>query len=315
MECPFLREARVKSCQASAYRKMIVDAAATSCDERCSSPDYVRCPAAAARLSGPAGTTHCPFLREALAEYCGAAPVTRYIPATPALLSRCKTDSHLYCDLFRVMSGECPPAATAEGHELGAGTMEMATVPAHLSLSPNHMWLDVAADGQCHVGIDAFVAALLGTVDKVSFINGRVSARPVAVLSMGGVDLQMVFPNPMSVTAANVYLRTEPSRLTADPYGAGWLFEGNADALPGGRQALGAGLLPGERAAAWLSEESGRLDAFVHERLARPQADGTRCIADGGRVIAPLAPHLDHDALIDLFNEFFAPQRGWGRSW
>lgn len=313
MECPFLREARVKSCQASAYRKMIVDAAATSCDERCSSPDYVRCPAAAARLSGPAGTAHCPFLREALAEYCGAAPVTRYIPATPALLSRCKTDSHLYCDLFRLMTGECPPAAGDE--QAAADPMQTAAVPAHLWLSPNHMWLDVAEDGQSHIGIDAFLAALLGTVDRISFVHGRVAARPVAVLTLGGVGLQMIFPNPMSVTAANVYLRTEPSRLTADPYGAGWLFEGNADALPGGRQALCDGLLAGGRAAAWLAEESGHLDAFVRERLSRPQSDGSRCVADGGRVTAPLAPHLDHDSLIDLFNEFFAPQRGWGRSW
>jgi glycine cleavage system H lipoate-binding protein len=315
-------DTRVKYCQASIYRKMIVQRGSDVLHERCSSPTHVDCPAAPPMLREQEPVrAHCPFLREAHAEYCGAASLTRYIPASDALLSRCKSDGHLYCELYMTCadpSGERLLSQTSSATQSARmPVVDDVPVPANLYYAPNHMWLDVAEDGNCHVGIDAFLARVLGTVEAVSFVKPRSVDRPVAVLTVEGVDMQMAFPNAMQSLVSNVYLRTAPAKLTADPYGAGWLFEGtDPDARDGrGGTAVRAGLLHGEAAARWIADESERLSAFVHERVAHPAAGGEVCMADGGGFAFGVVQHLERDDRISLFNEFFAPQTGWRRSW
>lgn len=321
MKCPFLKEAKVKSCEATAYRKMLLSESTDSGTERCSTPGYAACHAAAARLAGRPVGDRCPFLHEAQAEFCGAASVTRFIPATNDLLSHCNSDGHLYCELYLVHAdpqGERRPhpAASRDGAPPGPPAVEGVLVPPSLSFAPNHMWLDVADDGCCHVGIDAFASRVLGSVDRVTFVTGGKLTRPIAVLRVNSVDVQMAFPNPLHLVAANVYLRTAPAKLTDDPYGAGWLFEAvepvTAGAPLGGRAR--EGLLAGASALSWMRDETARLNDFVHQRLARPDADGMRVMADGGSFAEGPAAHLDHEELLNLVSEFFAPQVGWRRS-
>ncbi len=315
MDCAFLREANVRSCGASAFRKMILETA-TAHGERCGSGRYVECPAAASQLHGEPVEPHCPFLQESRAEFCGAAPVVRYIPANGGALSRCHSDAHFYCDLYLACAdpeGRRLPGAHA-GPDGEVADVDGIPVPAHLAYAANHMWLDVAADGDRHVGIDAFLAHAVGTVEKVGFATARYNDRAIAILTVNGVDLQMVFPNPMHAIAANVYLRTAPEKLTEDPYGAGWLFEAAAPPPTEWQDPIRDGLIDGARAVDWIRAESDRLAAFAHERAARPDAEGMRLAADGGRAGRAIASHLDRDDLILLYNEFFAPHVSLRRS-
>jgi len=143
MRCPFLQEALVKYCQASAYRKMIVDAARDAGHERCSSPSWHACRAAASHMDmdGASELESCPFLHEARVEYCGGAPVQRYIPASDALLSHCSSDAHRFCEVWLAHAdptGErLLPAPGHERHAIqGDGTplVDGIPVPLHLSL-------------------------------------------------------------------------------------------------------------------------------------------------------------------------------------
>jgi glycine cleavage system H lipoate-binding protein len=299
MECPFLRHAMVKFCQVSAYRKMILESASDPSAERCSSPRYADCPAAAARLGNLPPAEHCPFLQESEVEFCGGAPVTKYIPAAETLLSRCESDGHFYCDLYLVH-------ADPLGDRIQDGPIR---VPEHLFYAPNHLWLDVAADGLCHIGIDGFLARVIGTADQISFVTTRGSDRAVAVVTAHGVDLPLVFPNPLSGIAPNFYLRTTPSKLTADPYGTGWMFEGiDRD------ETARAGLIPGDKAAPWIEEETRRLNDFVHELAARVGEEGTVVMADGGQAVEGIAGQLERGDLINLLQTFFAPDARWRRN-
>lgn len=326
MKCPFLRDAKLRSCEASAYRKPILEESTAAVGERCSSVSFAECAAAAARLAAgdeSVQESHCPFLREAHMEYCGAASIPKYVPATNDVLSRCKTDSHLYCELYMTLAdptGERLPHIRDRRERGGIAEstphVDGVPVPANLSYSRNHMWLDVAPDGYCHVGIDGFLAMVLGEVEKISFVTSRAVARPVAMLTVHGVDLQMMFPNEMHQTAPNFYLRTNPSKLTEDPYGAGWLFEGveaSATGRPGNR--VRAGLLPGPKAVEWFEQEANRLAGFVHDRIAHTSQDGGSFLCDGGRVAPGLVAHLDREDLLNLYSEFFASHSGWRRSW
>lgn len=322
MRCRFLSDANVRFCEASAFRKMIAETA--TADERCSSADWVSCPAAASRLPGEVDGTRCPFLQDALMQFCAAAPVRKYIPASDALLPRCNSDDHLYCELYlakadpegfrlpepQTGSRRCPTAARPV-------TVDGIPVPSRLSYTPNHMWLDVAEDGHCHVGIDGFLAHVIGEVEKIGFVTSRTLDRPIAVLTVNGADLQMAFPNPLQNTAANFYLRTNSAKLTTDPYGAGWLFEGIEPTLHGAPAgaAMRSGLIPAENAARWVYAEVMRLGEWVRARISQPCGDGSRLMTDGGTVERGLASRLDHEGVIDLFNEFFSPLLAWRRPW
>jgi glycine cleavage system H lipoate-binding protein len=317
MRCPFLHEVRVKFCRATAFRKMIPESARDVGHERCSSTAYVGCSAVPAGVTGQAIGPSCPHLQDATAEYCGASPVRRYVPANDAPLSRCSCGGHRFCELYLATAdprGERLPGNTGLARPSSPGcptvVVDGIPVPGHLSYSPNHMWLDVDQDGRCHVGIDAFLARVVGHADMISFVtSGRGSDRPVVVLTVDGVDLQLVFPHPLAEAAVNAHLRIDPAKLTADPYGAGWLFEGVEPATLGASvgAALQAGLIPGERAARWFVAEGTRLLEFLHGRIVQPAAVGTRLAADGGRIEAGLAARLQRELRISLFNEFFSP--------
>lgn len=316
MKCPFLKDASVKYCEASAYRKMLLKDAISAQSERCSTSAWRACPAARLRDSDPSHE-RCPFLHEAQAEYCGAASVTKFIPATNDLLSRCNSDGHLYCELFLVHADPVGERRPHHRSGLPADDPSAAGVPMphDLRFSPNHMWLDVSDDGSCHIGIDAFAAKVLGPVERVTFVPQRSGSCPTAVLHVNGVDVSMVFPEPHAVSA-NVYLRTSPAKLTEDPYGAGWLFECSERpaAAPGvDANATGAKLLSGSEAVAWMQDEMRRLNEFVQERIACHDVGGIRSMADGGTVEDGLAAHLDRDDLIALASDFFTAQADWRR--
>jgi glycine cleavage system H lipoate-binding protein len=184
-------------------------------------------------------------------------------------------------------------------------------VPEWLKYAPNHMWLDMAEDGYCHVGIDALLAKVLNHVDRIGFLTTRGEQRPAAVLSVGGIDLQVLFPNPIRITATNTYLRANPAKLTSDPYRLGWLFEGVA---AGDDPATAtSGLLDGgEAATRWMTGEVDRLSRHVHELTCGSQEHGL--MADGGSFAPDLLQHLDRARTLDLFHAFFSPSVEWTRS-
>jgi hypothetical protein len=176
------------------------------------------------------------------------------------------------------------------------------------------MWLDIGSDGMCHIGIDALLAAVIGTVERITYVTGNGVQRPAAVLRVNGTDLSMVFPNPLQLTASHVYLRANPDNLTADPYRLGWLFEGRANPLvSGSEEILTAGLLQGEEAASWMTAEAERITQFVHECAAAPNGTGEALVADGGTFGPDLLQHLDRDQMLNLWNRFFSPYASWTR--
>ncbi len=315
MRCPFLREAQVKYCQASPFKKMILRAPEHDTPERCSSREYAHCPSAKHLHEGFSDPGHCPFLRESPVQYCSAASVTKFIPYSESILSRCGSESHRYCDLYLALAS--PPSAgsplnaggfpAGEGAAAGDETVDGIQVRTGLFYSTNHMWLDVNEDGYCHVGVDAFVTRVLGSIDRLAFIAAKGISRPTAILTVRGADLQMVFPNSMLLTRPNSYLRANPEKLLSDPYGVGWLFEGEpATRDYAGRADLLDELIPGKSAPGWTQEEVRRLVIFIHERFAHSDARGEALMPDGGGFAPGLVGHMNRDDILTLFNEFFS---------
>jgi len=294
MKCPFLKEARVKYCDKSAFRKMI-RVAGNVAQETCSSARYKQC-AVYGRYAEDSQDRQCPYLRESLAQYCAASTISRFIPYSEPLLSRCGSDSYRYCDVY--LGAANPPAQAADGkRDASVGGIR---VPTWLDYSANHMWLDAANGGSCHLGLDAFLTRVLGTVERITFLKQTGVHRPSAVLTVRGVDLEVVFPNPILLTASNLYLRANPAKLTLDPYGMGWLFQGVQ--LPG-QPPVTSGLIHGDAIVPWIEREIGRMSAFLAECWI--SRHGATLMNDGGVFSTDVLQQLNREETLRLFHEFF----------
>jgi glycine cleavage system H lipoate-binding protein len=257
--------------------------------ETCSWPRYEQCAVYASyaeEAQNEQCLPQCPYLRESVAQYCAASAVSRLVPYSDPLLSRCGSDSYRYCDVYLATAN--PPVQAAGGSR--DCTVGGIRVPTWLHYSANHMWLDAAKGGSCHFGLDAFLTRVLGTVERITFLKQSGVHCPSAVLTVRGVDLEVVFPNPILLTASNLYLRANPSKLTADPYGMGWLFQGVQ--LPG-QPPVTSGLIQGDAVLPWMEREVGRMSAFLG------------LVNDGGVFTPDILPHLNREQTQRLFHEFF----------
>ncbi len=295
MTCPFLNEAQVKYCQTSSVRKLIPIAAVGRAADKCSSADHLTCPVfrahpvqGAEETAGDAATCGaCPFLGESLMQYCAAAPVVKMVPYSESLLARCGSDRFRYCELYLSMAH---PRIVAE-------EVDGIPVPEWLRYSTNHMWLDVGEDGYCHAGIDGFLSRALGRAERISYVWQQGQHRATAVVTVNGVDHELVFPNPFLMTSCNLYLRADPSRLTAEPYTSGWLFEGKP------APETSANLLQGAAARHWMEQEQRRINEFLQQQ---PGPNGPLA-ADGGLFAPGLAQYLDQEQMRAMFHTFFSP--------
>lgn len=320
MRCPFLKEAQVKYCRASAFRKMIVRVPGQPDADLCTSSAYESCPVYKQHHPDLPGQSHCPYLQEALMQYCGAASVTKYIPYSEAALSPCGTESHKYCELFLSMAHpdrthfHDPWDGVADVCEGSAEefVVEGIRVPGWLYYSGNHMWADQGSEGKIHIGIDAFLAGMLGSIERILFVTPSGIHRPTVVLTVNGTDLQLVFPARVHITAVNSYLRSQPEVLLADPYARGWLFEGTClnDAGTSTTAEGCPGLQTGANAAAWMREEVQRAARIAHEVSHTLDDQGVIAMADGGTAQPGFLRLLDREQMLQVFNEFFSPFAG-----
>lgn len=277
MGCPFLKEGRARYCHAAPVRKLILDGPGAADGGKCASAAHRKC-----ELVAPdaAETARCPHLEEIRVQYCGVSSITKLVPFSDSELSSCTSNSYRYCDSYLALAR--PHASSPDSQ---------------LLFSPNHFWLDHEESGLCHIGIDGFLADVAGKVDGVTFATLHGTHCPAVALTIHGVEWPMSFPNPLMIQRVNSRLRSDPARVAADPYGAGWFFEGYE--VP---ERTRAGLVSGKQAEAWQAEEQVRLEREIHEI----HAPG----GDGGSPIHGVAQLLERQHLVCLFQHFFC-KRGW----
>ena len=110
----------------------------------------------------------------------------------------------------------------------------------------------------------------------------------------------MYFPTRFCVTASNVYLRANPAKLTADPYGMGWLFQGVQ--LPD-QPAVAAGAIHGDAILPWIEREVGRMSEFLSQCWNARHGGGL--MNDGGVFSEGILQLLNREEMLGLFHEFF----------
>ncbi len=178
--------------------------------------------------------------------------------------------------------------------------MKVPQPPQGVFLDSAHTWLRITSDGRLRVGIDDFLAEAVGPIDKVEVApHGSTIERGSPLLTLFVKGRKLVVPSPASgtVMSANDKALRDPSAVSRDPYGAGWL----ASVWTRDHHAAIAPLRIGAAATAFLRDELARLADFMvpSQTMARVPV-----MADGGLPGKGSAASLD-DKSWDTFSRQF----------
>jgi glycine cleavage system H lipoate-binding protein len=104
--------------------------------------------------------------------------------------------------------------------------MKVPQPPQGVFLDSAHTWLRITSDGRLRVGIDDFLAEAVGPVDRVELPpQGSTVERGDPLFTLFVKGRMLVVPSPASGTlmSANDKALRDPSSLSRDPYGSGWV--------------------------------------------------------------------------------------------
>jgi glycine cleavage system H protein len=171
------------------------------------------------------------------------------------------------------------------------------SVPDNLRYHPGHTWALSESPNLVRVGLDDFASKLSGNVEQVNLPQrGQWIRQGQKVWSIvrNGVKVDMVSPIEGSVADVNDAVASDPSLLSKDPYGEGWMVTVQApDAKTSFRNLLGGAL------ARWWTEESSM-------RLQRMMPSALGALAqDGGVAVNDLASTLPDEQWVKVTREFF----------
>jgi hypothetical protein len=142
---------------------------------------------------------------------------------------------------------------------------------------------------------------MLGMVTRIEFPVVRGDARPLAVVTVNGLQVPITFPEPASRHTVNLYLRAHPERLTEEPYTRGWLFEAQIESEPARDRFARA-----EEMRSRIGEQARSLQEYLHEAV--PGHAG-----DGGLFERGLLGSLPRTEALRIYHEYNPQSAGWNR--
>lgn len=108
-----------------------------------------------------------------------------------------------------------------------------ARFPTHLKYAKNHMWSTQRDTGVLRLGFSAYAVRLL---QDVYFLEWHVDADSIVTerallgaIESSKAESDLFAPLSGRLTRFNEELLSDPSAINVDKYGAGWLFEMEAD--------------------------------------------------------------------------------------
>ena len=172
-------------------------------------------------------------------------------------------------------------------------------IPKGYSFHPGHTWALEENTRNVRVGIDGLAAELLGKVDKIEIeplYRWIRQGQKVWTLHQDGIAVDMVSPIEGVVVAANPNVLRDPSVLTKDPYGEGWVLIVQSPMVKDNLK----NLLRGPLVRAWMESSLNSLKELVWR--CSPQLAFAQ---DGGVPVSGLLARVDEDLRVQLIREFF----------
>lgn len=174
-----------------------------------------------------------------------------------------------------------------------------ASIPDSVELATNHTWLKEDPQGVITVGVDEFLAGLLGAVEDIVLppIGNTVTpAVSEIALRHGGKSLDLASPVVGQVVEVNDEVRKDPALARKDPYGAGWLLK-----LAPKRDREVHRLFVVPRPVEWLKKQMDLAKEFFTARAGSAQL---ATLYDGGLPVEGLLKNYDAETWKEFSNSF-----------
>jgi len=156
-------------------------------------------------------------------------------------------------------------------------------MPHNLRYHPNHIWMKGEPDGTVRIGFDDFAQRLVGAIRQIDMLtfdihqmgkNGSESFLKGWDVYCDGKSVRIVSPLQGRIVDVNSRLGQEPSSISEDPYGEGWLCtimpESDADHMEAA--------ISGKEVDRWMKEEVNRLRHYTSDQ-------GIAVLQDGGELV------------------------------
>lgn len=169
-------------------------------------------------------------------------------------------------------------------------------VPKNYAFHPGHAWVLDEGRQNARVGLDAFGSNLLGPVDRLEVVpvNRWVrQGQKLCTLTHEGFSVELLSPIEGVVITVNEQAQRDPSLLSKDPYGNGWICAIKSPEL----QTNVKNLISGAMVVPWMQHSMKRLTAMT--------ANLGAAAADGGLPMPGVLTKLDADAQKTIAKEFF----------
>lgn len=176
------------------------------------------------------------------------------------------------------------------------------TAPPGIFLDRRHAWARLATDGSVRVGIDAFLAGVLGEAEDVEAPpRGKRIRRGETLFRIRAGGRRLAVPAPVDgeVVRAHGDVLSRPWVVTMDPYGTGWVVALRCTEM----KASLADLETGPSATAYLRRE---LDRWIEFLSTGARVGGRPVMADGAMPVRGAAVGLNDEAW-QRFVERFVP--------
>jgi glycine cleavage system H protein len=144
---------------------------------------------------------------------------------------------------------------------LSSASIEGVLVPDQLRYHPGHTWFLEERPQVARIGADALAAKLIGTIDKIELPKTgrwvRQGQKAVTIWS-GGEKVELVSPAEGEILEINQELAKDPTLLTRDPYGRGWVAKVSVPDFAN----VERNLLPRSVVRPWMKEEVRHVRAY-----------------------------------------------------
>lgn len=163
---------------------------------------------------------------------------------------------------------------------------------------PGHTWLSDEGHQNARVGMDAFAANLLGTIDSIDFAEPNRWVRQgqrLCTISHSDRKVDLLSPVEGVLVSINQELKANPAMAVNDPYYSGWLCTIKAPEI----SINSKNLLHGPLVPAWMNNSVVRLSEMLQSQTAPALAQ------DGGLPLKGLLFQVSSDVQKQLTKEFF----------
>jgi len=177
-------------------------------------------------------------------------------------------------------------------------------IPQGIFFSSNHTWAHMQQSGYARVGLDDLLLHLTGPV-KLTMIReeGAIVSKgePVSEISHEGRKLKITSPVSGEVLAVNHIVENDPSILSSDPYGKGWIYS----IRPSEWVAETSNFHFASEASAWFRQELDRFRDFVAHSVNRhtPEVQPVY-LQDGGELVDNPLAAMPEEVWNDFQKEF-----------